>query len=395
MRFGLYLNPMSLGPEDDGALVREVLAQAELAEQLGFRAVWLTEHHFTEYNAYSDPIVLATALSQRTGLDLGFSIAIAPLHHPIRFVEQVNLLDQLSQGRLTVGVAPGNSPLEFLGFGRDHTRRHAMLEEFLGIARQAWAAPAGGFAYHGAFWQGEVRVRILPAPYQRPHPPLVQGTTTMETVERLGREGIGWLIAGSFESPRLVPYLRRHVAGMDAAGLDEAARWALLGRSGYVLKVHLVEAGEDPAAATAEAIDRFVRRNLFANFGIPEAEMTRDQLERNLAFFHRGYFAGTPEALVELLTPYARLGIGTVMVWFNFGRLPDAVIRRSMALFAERVMPALQEVRPDPDLFERLAAPADGPVQVWTRLPDGYTWRTLPAGSGEEDGTAAAFRGTV
>lgn len=395
MRFGVYLNPMSRSPEDDGPLIRELLGQVELAETLGFQSVWLTEHHFTEYNAYSDPIVLATAISQRTALDLGFSIAIAPLHHPIRFVEQVNLLDQLSQGRLTVGVAPGNSPLEFLGFGRDHTRRHAMLEEFLGIARQAWAAPSGGFRYEGEFWQGEVRVRILPSPYQLPHPPLVQGTTTMDTVERLGREGIGWLIAGSFESPKLVPYLQRHAAGMEAAGLDEAAKWALLARSGYVLKVHLVEEGEDWEAQIGPAVDLFVRRNLFANFGIPEAEITREQFERNLEFFHRGFFAGTPEALVELLTPYAQLGIGTVMTWFNFGRLPDAMIRRSMQLFAERVLPALREVAPDADLFDRLAAPLDGPKQVWTRLPDGYTWTTVEEGAGESGGEAVGFNGAV
>jgi alkanesulfonate monooxygenase SsuD/methylene tetrahydromethanopterin reductase-like flavin-dependent oxidoreductase (luciferase family) len=374
MRVGLYLNPQSRGIDDDGPLIRDLLLQADLAAAEGFVSIWLTEHHFTGYNAYSDPIVLATALSQRVPLDLGFSIAIAPLHHPIRFVEQVNLLDQLSQGRLTVGIAPGNSPVEFQGFGRDHTERHAMLEEFLAVARQAWAAPEGGFRYDGVYWQGEVKGRVMPAPFQRPHPPLAQGTTTMVTVERIGRDGIAWLIASSFESPKLVPYLQRYAAGMAAAGLDEASKLAQLQRSGYVIKIHLTEDGEDWRDAVGDHVDFFVRRNLWANFGIREDAISEEQYRQNLEFFHRGFFAGTSQQLIELLTPYAQLGIGNLMCWLNFGRIPDHLVQRTIRKLGREVLPALAQVAPAPDLFERLALRDDAPRQVWKRLDDGYAW---------------------
>src|SRR3954471_23062554 len=110
MRFGLYLNPQTPGPEDDARVLDEVLGQVDLAADVGFDSVWLTEHHFTGYNVYSDPVILATAISQRRKIDLGFSIAVAPFHHPIRFVTQCNILDNLSGGRLTIGIGPGNSP---------------------------------------------------------------------------------------------------------------------------------------------------------------------------------------------------------------------------------------------------------------------------------------------
>jgi alkanesulfonate monooxygenase SsuD/methylene tetrahydromethanopterin reductase-like flavin-dependent oxidoreductase (luciferase family) len=355
MRFGVYLNPQSLGPEDDGAVIGEVLGQVDLAERLGFSSVWLTEHHFTGYNGFSDPIVLAAAISQRArALTLGFAVAVAPFHHPLVFAEQCNLLDHLSGGKLVVGFGAGNCPDEFDGFGLIKDECHAMMDEFVSVVEQAWTAPPDGFSYDGAFWKGVVRGRVIPAPVQRPHPHVAWGTTTLATVERLGRKGWSWLIAGGFDPPRLFPYLQRYLKAMDEVGLAAAAVERAWANTASVIRAYLADPGEDWQSTIGEHIERYVRRSMVANLG---AEALQDEAAWRRTYYQNPVFAGTAEELVEKLRPYAELNVGTVMCWFNFGRLPDRLVRRSIERFARDVMPALQEVRPAPDLFERLRGP--------------------------------------
>ncbi|GIW12522.1 MAG: hypothetical protein KatS3mg061_3579 [Dehalococcoidia bacterium] len=79
MHAGLYLNPQTPGPTHDHAIIAAVIAQTRLAERVGFRAVWATEHAFTGYNAYSDPIVLTSHLAALApSLHIGFSVAVGP-----------------------------------------------------------------------------------------------------------------------------------------------------------------------------------------------------------------------------------------------------------------------------------------------------------------------------
>lgn len=355
MRYGIYLNPQTLGPEDDGTLLSEVLGQVDLAEQLGFSSVWLTEHHFTGYNGFSDPIVLAAAISQRArSLTLGFAVAVAPFHHPIVFAEQCNLLDQLSGGKVVVGIGAGNCPDEFDGFGLRKDERHAMLEEFVSVVERAWTAPPAGFDYHGAYWNGVVRGRLIPAPVQRPHPHVAWGTTTLATIERLGRKGWSWLIAGGFDPARLFPYLQRYLKAMDAAELDPATRARAWAHTAYVIRVYLADPGEDWQSTVGEHIELYVRRSMVANLG---AEALNDEAAWRQTYYQNPVFAGTADDLIERLRPYAELNVGSVMCWFNFGRLPDRLVRRSIERFARDVMPALNAVRPAPDLLSRLRGP--------------------------------------
>ena len=84
-----------------GQFYKERLDQIVQAEELGFKSCWLTEHHFTGYNTYSDPIILASAISQiAPSLNIGFSVNVVPFHHPVRFATQMNLLDQLIKKRI-------------------------------------------------------------------------------------------------------------------------------------------------------------------------------------------------------------------------------------------------------------------------------------------------------
>ena len=95
-------------------LYRETLDQACYAEELGFDSIWLSEHHFSEEGYLPSLTAMLGALAQRTSrVRLGTAVLLAPLHHPLRLAEDLAVVDQLSGGRLDVGLAPGYKPDEF------------------------------------------------------------------------------------------------------------------------------------------------------------------------------------------------------------------------------------------------------------------------------------------
>ena len=88
-----------------GQLYGQVLEQARQAERLGYDTFWVAEHHFHEYGAVPNPAVFLAALSQQTRrLRLGTAISILTFHNPLTVAENYALVDQLSQGRLSLGV---------------------------------------------------------------------------------------------------------------------------------------------------------------------------------------------------------------------------------------------------------------------------------------------------
>src|SRR4051812_34191102 len=105
MKLGVFLFPEARDPSRDMQIIDETLDEALLAEQLGAHAVFHAEHHFDGNCAYVDPMMFATALAMRTSrIKIGFAVLQTSLYHPLRLGEQISLLDNLSKGRLIVGL---------------------------------------------------------------------------------------------------------------------------------------------------------------------------------------------------------------------------------------------------------------------------------------------------
>ena len=108
MKFGWLTLAHSPSPEADLASINDQMAQACHAEAMGFDGVWLTEHNFTGESVYCDPIPFAAALAMRTtSIRIGFAVIQMALRHPIRLATQLALLDNLTNGRLDVGIGRG------------------------------------------------------------------------------------------------------------------------------------------------------------------------------------------------------------------------------------------------------------------------------------------------
>jgi alkanesulfonate monooxygenase SsuD/methylene tetrahydromethanopterin reductase-like flavin-dependent oxidoreductase (luciferase family) len=107
-------------PGSVGDRLQRSLDLCELADELGYEACWVGEHHFSNFGVMPNPAVWLAAAAQRTRrIRLGPAVSVLPLRHPLQVVEDYALVDQLSGGRLNLGVGSGTLPFEFDGFGID------------------------------------------------------------------------------------------------------------------------------------------------------------------------------------------------------------------------------------------------------------------------------------
>ena len=195
MRFGWLTLSLSPSPEEDAARIDQQIAQVCFAEQLGFSDVWLTEHYFTGESVYNDALLFASAVAMRTErIRIGFAVVQLPFHHPVRLAVQLALLDNLSKGRIDVGVGKGTiyNEYEFVGHGLRSDDSRERMEEAIEIIERLWAG--GPVTYSGKYFQVQVP-ELRPRPVQRPRLPLWRSVISPASFSECGRLGVPILTA--------------------------------------------------------------------------------------------------------------------------------------------------------------------------------------------------------
>ena len=188
MKFSLSL-PTIRHPERKDPF-EETFELARIAEEQGFDTATIGHHHFMPGNQ-SDPLTFMAAVAARTTtLRVGTGIFLLPVHNPIRVAEQVATIDQISGGRISLGVGTGWWPLEYEVQGSDYRERGARMEEALQILRHAWTKTDEPF--EGRFWRFPA-LTVHPRPVQDPHPPLWVAGVVDAAVDRAARLGDAWL----------------------------------------------------------------------------------------------------------------------------------------------------------------------------------------------------------
>ena len=251
MQFGWLTLAMSPSPDEDGARIDRIIEQACLAEALGFSDVWLTEHYFTGESVYNDSLTFAAALAVKTErIRIGFAVVQTPFHHPVRLAVQLALLDNLSKGRIDVGIGKGTAynEYEFVGHGlRSHDSRERM-EETVEILERAWReAP---LTYEGKFHKLHIPA-IRPKPVQQPGPPLWRSVISPGSFVECGRLGVPILTA-RLPVARIRERWATYAAGIDEGGHDAATKARLLAQSALWRNVYVAESNaqaEDELAA--------------------------------------------------------------------------------------------------------------------------------------------------
>lgn len=201
---------------------RETFDLARIAEESGFDTVTIGHHHFMPGNL-SDPLTFLAAVAARTStVRVGTGIFQLPIHNPVRVAEQVATIDQISGGRVTLGVGMGWWPLEYEVHGSNFKERGARMEEALTIMRLVWQNE--NTAFEGKF-HSFPELTVHPRPLQRPNPPLWVAGVAPPAVDRAARLGDSW-ICGPVQS--LAAALRcLDIYRPACAALGKPADWVL------------------------------------------------------------------------------------------------------------------------------------------------------------------------
>ena len=343
MKFGNFLFPDSRDPERDGIVIDETLQEAMLSDELGIDTVWLGEHHFDGICAYADPIGFAGALSiALKRASLGFAVLQTSLHHPIRLAEQIAVLDNLTKGRLIVGLGRGSSYniYDYQGFGIDHREAQARLEEAEAIIVRAWTEAA--FRHDGRFWQLDVPI-LRPRPYTKPHPLLIRGSSGDASLVELARQGKPFLMnVQSFETTerRVALYART----MREAGYDDERIAGNLKSSWVWRNIFVAESDADAERVALPAFDTMtraraeMRNRIYRDTGlrieVPASDLPGARVGRG-----DGVIYGSPGRVAEDIAALDRLGIGGVIAVFRMGPMPHELATQSLTLFMRDVAP--------------------------------------------------------
>jgi len=188
------IGPLSLNkPEIDPA---EIQAYFRRAEELGFHSVWLTEQSgFRARIASLESMTLMSyAAAVTTRLRLGYAVMLINLRNPIEVAKGMASIDQLSRGRVILGVALGASPALYGAYGLTPERRVARFNETLDYIKKLWTQE--DLTFEGRYFQIK-NANLLPKPFQKPHPPVWFGGNVAEALKRAVKNGTGYIGAGS------------------------------------------------------------------------------------------------------------------------------------------------------------------------------------------------------
>ena len=191
MKFAIAIPQFYADGEFDPAAFRSYLARAE---ELGFDSAWTQESVLGASPQFSpiEAMTYAAACTER--LRLGCVVFVSTLHSPVHLAKSVSTLDQLSRGRIEVGVGTGGRGRPFAAFGADPHRYVARFTEGVTVMKALWTEPR--VTFHGEFWQLE-NAPMEPKPFQKPYPRLWFGAASEPALRRAVRMGDGFFGAGS------------------------------------------------------------------------------------------------------------------------------------------------------------------------------------------------------
>jgi alkanesulfonate monooxygenase SsuD/methylene tetrahydromethanopterin reductase-like flavin-dependent oxidoreductase (luciferase family) len=334
VKFGVFDHMDRAGP-DLGRQFEDRLRLIELYERAGFHAYHLAEHHATPLGMSPSPSVFLAAVAQRTTrLRFGPLVYTLNLYHPLRLIDEICMLDQMSGGRLELGVGRGISPYEVGYYGIDPATGPARFAEALEVLLKGLTEKR--LTYQGKYFSlNDVPMELHPV--QRPHPPLWYGANSLESADRLAEQGCNTVVGMRVEG--VGAFAARYRAAWNALGHDDADM-PLIGLSRHVV------VGDNDREAQSVAkrafvlwYDALVHLWRAHGVGLPR-QMIPAAFEEAL---DQGYIVAGSAATVRdrLKRDNDVAGINYCICRLAFGDLSFEESARSVELMAREVMPAL------------------------------------------------------
>lgn len=388
MKFGLLFEMQrpSQGTDIDwNSLYKETLEQCELADQVGFDNLWFVEHHFlTGFSGSPCPEVIFGALSRITKrIRIGFGVCILPYHHPVRVAERVAMVDQLTDGRVEFGTGRSNA-YEQMGLGIDPRETRARWEESITMLPQIWQSDE--FSWNGQFWNVPPR-RVLPKPFQKPHPRMYLACTQAESFRMAAEKGLGVLSSASYATSVLTEHVktyRQNIKKANPVGAFVTNSWgnnvhAYCGEDNQEARElcalsmktffgpdkpyiqgrinayeELLEAWGGVPDHLKSDFGRWLRQSddahkaqaeqvgISLDSGPGAARAAVAQLDANTLSDRGVIIAGDPDSCIKAIQMYQEIGVDEVMMITQTETIPHEKVMRSIEMFGKHVFPQFQ-----------------------------------------------------
>jgi len=268
----------------DPAGLRRYLARAEA---LGFQSAWTQEQALGSMPHLSPIEIMTYAAACTERLRLGCAVFVTPLHSPVHLAKSLSTLDQLSRGRIEVGVGTGGRGRMFSAFAVDPGSLVARFNEELQLMKALWTQPR--VTFHGRFWQLD-GAAMEPKPFQKPCPPIWFGASHPAALRRAVKHGDGFFGAGSTTTAQFADQVRFVRDALEQQGRDAA---------GFPIAKRVYIAVDDDADRARQRMGAALDR-LYGFFGLKDLTP--------VAVF------GPPSACVRGLHEVAQAGAGLILL---------------------------------------------------------------------------------
>ena len=378
MKFGYFCNTTNWKQKPYNQLLDEAREISIFCDKNNWDSIWFTEHHFNHEGMESctNPLMMGADVAARTSnIKIGQACNVITFHNPIRLAEDIAFLDQLSQGRVEVGIGRGVYGREAINMNKeadlkDQGKNFRLFAETLSIMKKAWTEKF--FNHTGEFytypapdfkWQHDMsppseefldletnevkKISIVPKPYQKPHPQIWQVVDSPSSIEWAASNGINtimWI-------PTVKALKKRFQIYQEAKSKAENKEVPLGEGICLVRDMFIADTMEEAEKLAGEHIVNYMRwvchwrglgNHMDPGEELPQTDHKLDLLNYN--FLHkRNLLFGTPEYVVNKINELkSELNLQNLQVWSNFPGIDHEACMRSIKLFTDEVMPKIK-----------------------------------------------------
>jgi alkanesulfonate monooxygenase SsuD/methylene tetrahydromethanopterin reductase-like flavin-dependent oxidoreductase (luciferase family) len=353
MKVGVALNMLYEHGKPDAAVVHEHLAEGDLVEPLGFNSLWALEHHFTGYAMSPAPTQTLAYFAGRTKrVQLGTAVIVLPWHDPVRVAEQIALLDIMCGGRCLFGFGRGAASTEYEGFRIPMDEARPRFAEAAQVVVKALSQEV--FEHHGEFFQIP-KMSIRPRPISHPERRFYASSVSPESAEIIAKLGFGMLFIMQNEWSKCREDIVKFQSMSEAAGFTPKPPIILTNISCAESRQEAHERAHQYIGRKWQSIDdhyHFSDGHLANVKGYEAYGKTAKtyaklkdpaNLKKATDFYVSIQIVGTPDDCLQQLGRLQQLtGLEHLVAEFSWGNLPHHEAETNMRLFADRVLPTLQ-----------------------------------------------------
>lgn len=325
--------------------VREVIAEARCADELGLAAFGVSEQHFKYPTNSCGPItaILAAVAQATKQIKIVPGVVILPFHHPLNVAENWAAIDIISEGRLYFGIGKGNTPLTADVFRVPIKDTDPLTGEALEIIIRSWTQEK--FSYEGKYFRIP-EIGLCPRPWRTPHPPIGMAGTSVASARYAGERKLGFMtaaVASTLDDLRefMEAYDEAWATGIPIAGATPDNTKSLLvhGQVGESME----DVKRQVETGIVAYVNRYVRykRIMLERSGRPDPNFGQEYID-NFDYVVEAVpnVLGTPDQVIPKLLRMKKMGFDRVDVTLDYAKHED--ILNCIRLLATRVAPAVK-----------------------------------------------------